>query len=740
MRLGIFLLCLALYGSTQAQDINIDARGRKPSEIVPVPMKGTNPAHQTLSVNSRYFEWNGQPWFPVMGEFHYSRYPEAYWEEQLEKMKQGGIRIVSTYVLWNAHELTQGVWDWKGNKDLRRFLALCAKHDLLVWLRIGPYCNAEQLYGGLPEWIQTQKGKRSNDPAYLKAATALYQQIGKVTAGEYFSDGGPVIGVQLENEFASGEADHISTLHQIALEAGIRPVFFSVTANTVFHSDRFEVLPLQGAYPYRGWEKGGGGASLDFLYGNDQWIMTDALGKLFYDVDKYPKGMCEQGCGSQTTYANRFVVDPAVVAAHAQNQVGRGMNMMGYYMFQGGTQIPGLKEPTCPESYDFQAPLGEYGLPRASYHQLHVLHQFLHDFGTVLAPMEVLPAAHPVRDPRNTDSVRYSTRINGNSGFVFLCNTQVRIAMPDKKIRLQVQLEKEIIRFPAFTLAGQTAPILPFNLDVFGSTLKYATVQTFAKTSHTIFFSRVKGMAPEFCLDATNIAAIDAKGWQKTKHGNCWILRPREGNALQITASNGEKKMIVLLTQQEAENAYCMPVQGKESIVITDATAMATGNQLELRQLRRPDISLKIYPSPGSVQVGNTVVAGKPAGVFQQYEIHLPAVKVAVPLHAVNTGETAIQLPVSLPAGISDIFLDVDYLGGSITGKIEGSVVADDLYNGLHWLPGLKRFTGKGTMVLQVQPWDKKITGVQLPEQEKEGIHQIGIVPEYAVKIGFGAL
>ncbi|HEY9256662.1 beta-galactosidase [Chitinophaga sp.] len=737
MRLGIILFCLALLVEVQAQEVNIDARGMKASLVMPIPMKGTNPAHQTLAVNSRYFERNGQPWFPVMGEFHFSRYPEKYWEEQLLKMKQGGIGIVSTYVLWNAHESPEGVWDWTANKDLHAFVALCAKHDLLVWLRIGPYCNAEQLYGGIPEWVQKRKGKRSNDPEYLKSATALYQQIGKVTKGQYFGEGGPVIGVQLENEFASGEADHISTLHQMALDAGIKPVFFSVTANSVFHADRYEVLPLQGAYPYRGWEKDGGGASLDFLYGNDQWIMTDALGKLFYDLDQYPKGMCEQGCGSQVTYANRFVVEPEVVAAHAQNQVGRGMNMMGYYMFQGGTQIPGLKDPTCPESYDFQAPLGEYGLPRASYHQLHVLHQFLQSFGTGLAPMEVLPAAYPVRNPRNTDSIRYSTRTDGNTGFVFLCNTQVRVAMPDKNIRLQVQLEKETIQFPAFTLAGQTAPILPFNLDLFGVTLKYATAQPFAKTAGAVFFSRVKGMAPELCLDATNIAAIDAKGWQKTKQGNNWVLRPNTGNAFQITASNGEKTTVVLLTPPEAENAYCMSIHGKESLVITSATVMATGDQLELRQLRLPDISLKIYPAAGPIRVGETVVPGKAAGIFQQYEIHLPTIKIALPMQVVNASETAVALPASLPAGVSDVFLDVDYLGGSITGKIAGRVVADDLYNGLHWLPGLKRFTGKGSMVLQVQPWDKKITGVQLPAQQKEGIHQIGIVPEYAVKLTF---
>ena len=88
---------------------------------------GSNPQGQTVSFTNYYMEMNGKPVLPVMGELHYSRYPRKYWEEEIRKCKAGGIDIIPTYVFWNLHEEEQGVFDWSGDRDLRRFVELCAK-------------------------------------------------------------------------------------------------------------------------------------------------------------------------------------------------------------------------------------------------------------------------------------------------------------------------------------------------------------------------------------------------------------------------------------------------------------------------------------------------------------------------------------------------------------------------------------------------------------------------------------
>ena len=142
-----------------------------------------NPDGETLDANSHHFMRNGKPWFPIMGEFHYIRYPHQYWEEEIIKMKSAGLSIVATYIFWNAHENPKGSWNWEDNLNLREFVELCQKHNMYVWLRIGPWSHGEQLHGGFPDWIQKMFGKRTNKPKYLDRAKRLYEEIGLQSEG-----------------------------------------------------------------------------------------------------------------------------------------------------------------------------------------------------------------------------------------------------------------------------------------------------------------------------------------------------------------------------------------------------------------------------------------------------------------------------------------------------------------------------------------------------------------------------
>lgn len=730
-----------VYGQILTHEINLVNLGpTKPP--VAIEMKGTNPDGETLSVNNRYFEKNGKAWFPVMGEMHYNRLDPDVWEQEIQKMKAGGLSIVASYIFWNEHETNKGIWDWKGNRDLRRFITLCQKNEMYVWLRIGPWSHGEQLHGGFPDWIQKMKGKRSNDPAYLAEATKLLNQVGVQASGLFFKDGGPVIGVQLENEYASGEAEHISELKKRALASKIEPVYWTVTANTVFDDTKMEVIPLQGAYPYRGWERGGGKATKDFLYANDQWIMTDALGKVYYDINKFPKGLCEQGCGSQMTYANRFIVEPHIVEAHLQNQVGRGMNLVGYYMFHGGTQTPGLKEPRYPESYDFQSPIGEYGYIRPSYWYLKTLHQFINDFGTDLAQMQVIEAENPVRDELDTEHLRYITRAKDNSGFIFLCNSQVRVTMPDKQVQLKIKLADELISLPTFTLKGQTSPILPFNLHLNNILLKYATAQPLAKINNgghlTVFFQELPGVNPQIAIDASTIQenALKAVLWKK-KEGLV-VISPDKQKSVQLTANNGEKVTLVFLTRQQALQSWKIQHKGNEALVMTDADLTVKEKQIELRQLQLNSFTLSVYPS--GIKIFTDGVAKKNR-LYDKYTFTVKQVAVPVSIEKKPQADgMVINVPVGLPESLSDVVVAIDYLGGSCEARNKDSIAADHLMNGEPWLLGINKFLGKGNLTLQLQGWDDKITGVAdqtVKEIKTKGpmYKTVKIIPQYSLTL-----
>ena len=130
---------------------------------------GSNPSGERIEVNSYYMSVGGKPVIPVMGEFHYSRYPECQWEEEILKMKAGGVTVIPTYVFWSIHEEKEGVFNWEGNRNLRKFLSLCQKHNMWTVVRIGPFCHGEIRNGGLPDWLFAKPLEiRSNDANYLK--------------------------------------------------------------------------------------------------------------------------------------------------------------------------------------------------------------------------------------------------------------------------------------------------------------------------------------------------------------------------------------------------------------------------------------------------------------------------------------------------------------------------------------------------------------------------------------------
>lgn len=739
IQLIALLSFMGFFAQAQTYQITVGGRSEKQQQVI--PMSGKNPAGTTLGVNSQYFTKDGKPWFPLMGEMHYNRILPQEWEQEIIKMKNAGLSIIATYVFWNEHETARGVWDWKGNKDLRRFIELCEKHHMYVWLRIGPWSHGEQLNGGYPDWIQKMKGHRSNDPEYLKESTKLFNQISQQTKGLYFVQGGPIIGTQLENEYASGQKEHISKLKEIAQQAQISPVFWSITANTVFDDAKMEVIPLQGSYPYRGWERAGGRPTKDFLYGNDQWIMTDALGKVFYDVDRFPRGLCEQGCGSQMTFANRFVVEPEVVEAHLQNQIGRGMNLVGYYMFHGGTQTPGLKEPGYAESYDFQSPLSEFGMLRPSYKYLKVLHTFVNDFGTDLATMEVYEPQNPVRDELDTKKLRYVARAKGNAGFLFLGNTQVRVTMPDKTVTMEVNLPDESIRFPELTLKGQTTAILPFNLKAGSAVLKYVTAQPFAKLQNgkniTLFFQQLEGVKPQLALAKGTFKTKVFTGWQSRQKNNELQLTTNNQTDLSFTDVDGNKVTLVFLTRKQAENAWRIQLKNQDALLITNADVLAQDDKITLQQVNQTDFNLMVYPKGlnafSNHKVETAVQGNKLFDTYQQKtKAYVPQVSVSY----TDKHRAVVKLPSALPAQVADLILKVDYLGNACKIMQNEKYITDNLFNGTTWEIAMQRFSKESNVELNIMDWDKKTTGVPanlVEEVQKKGaiFKGINVVPQY---------
>lgn len=170
------------------------------------------------------FLLNGKPFQVISGEMHYARIPRAYWRSRLRMAKAMGLNTVTTYVFWNAHEPRPGVFDFSGNLDIAEFIREAQQEGLYVILRPGPYSCAEWEFGGFPAWLLKDPSMvvRSTNPQFLAAARTWLLRLGQEVAPLQIGNGGPIILVQVENEYGSYGDDrtYMEDIHHDLVDAG----------------------------------------------------------------------------------------------------------------------------------------------------------------------------------------------------------------------------------------------------------------------------------------------------------------------------------------------------------------------------------------------------------------------------------------------------------------------------------------------------------------------------------------
>ncbi len=195
--------------SLEKMDYKLNLENIKEKEIRPLgeDFKGTSAGGEEISFTNYYMMKNGKPFFGVSGEFHFSRMSDTRWEDEMIKMKMGGISVVATYLFWIHHEEEEGVFDFTGCRNLRKFVELCHKHGLYVILRVGPFDHGEVRNGGIPDWMYGKPFEvRKLSEGFLFYTKRLYAKIGEQVAGLFFKDNGPIIGVQIDNEYMHSSA------------------------------------------------------------------------------------------------------------------------------------------------------------------------------------------------------------------------------------------------------------------------------------------------------------------------------------------------------------------------------------------------------------------------------------------------------------------------------------------------------------------------------------------------------
>lgn len=178
----------------------------------------------TITVEGGRFLRNGAPHQIISGALHYFRIPTPLWRDRLARVAALGVNTIETYVAWNFHERTRSEIDFTGPHDLARFISLAGDLGLDILVRPGPYICAEWDFGGLPAWLMRDRvSLRSSDPAFLAAADAWLDAVTAVIAPLQASHGGPVVGVQVENEYGSygSDASYLAHVRDRLVAGGI---------------------------------------------------------------------------------------------------------------------------------------------------------------------------------------------------------------------------------------------------------------------------------------------------------------------------------------------------------------------------------------------------------------------------------------------------------------------------------------------------------------------------------------
>ena len=523
-------------------------------------MGGKNPKGEEINVTSRYFTRNGKPWIGVMGEFHFSRYSRENWHRELAKMKAGGITIVSTYLFWIYHEEIEGKMDFGGDNDIRAFIEECKDVGLDVVIRIGPWAHGECRNGGFPDWLLKKDYKlRDNNEEYLAVVKKWYQSIYNEVKGLFYKDGGNIIAVQIENEFVDN-AEHLAKLKEIAVECGFIAPIYTVTGWNSASGAKIpvdEVVPVFGGYCEAPWENHMNRLSPSPHYffnrmRNDSAIGTDLIAKTQSDgwqlpYERYPFATCELGGGIEVTHHRRPIIKPMDIYAVSLVKLGDGNNLVGYYMYHGGTNKIGelstfneTKATGYPNdypilSYDFQAPLSEYGEVREQYGLLNMLHMFVNDFGEEFAPMIAVDSANSVAAD-DTNSLRYGMRTNGKSGFVFVNHYQRLTELADIE---NAVISVGNVEFPPIDVKGEVSFFMPFNMKMGDSVLEYATAQPLCKCDDTYFFAEIPNIKAEykFSKGSANIVTVPFENakYMRKLNGTVYI-----GGGCNLYEENGQ--------------------------------------------------------------------------------------------------------------------------------------------------------------------------------------------------------
>ena len=344
---------------------------------------GTTCAAQTFKVGQKTFLLDGKPFVIKAAEMHYPRIPRPYWEHRIQMCKALGMNTICIYVFWNIHEQREGEFNFTDNNDVAAFCRLAQKNGMYVIVRPGPYVCAEWEMGGLPWWLLKKKDirLREQDPYFMKRVKLFEQKVGEQLAPLTIQNDGPIIMIQVENEYGSYGEDkpYISDIRDC-----LRSIYGSEL--TLFQCDWSSNFEKNGLDDLVWTMNFGTGANIDQQFRR--------LGELRPNA---PKMCSEFWSGWFDKWGAQHETRPAKDMVEGMDEMlSKGISF-SLYMTHGGTSFghwAGANSPGfAPDvtSYDYDAPINEYGQVTPKFWELRTMMQKYSDQKLPAVPKPVAP-------------------------------------------------------------------------------------------------------------------------------------------------------------------------------------------------------------------------------------------------------------------------------------------------------------------------------------------------------------
>ena len=335
-------------------------------------------AQGTFEAGNGSFLLNGKPFVVKAAEIHYPRIPKAYWEHRIKMCKALGMNTVCIYIFWNIHEQQEGKFDWTGNNNVAEFCRLAQKNGMYVIVRPGPYVCAEWEMGGLPWWLLKKKDikLRERDPYFMERVKIFETEVGKQLAPLTIQNGGPIIMVQVENEYGSYGVDkaYVSEIRDCLRSVGFDKVaLFQCDWSSNFLNNGLDDLVWTMNF--------GTGANIDDQFRRLKEVRPNAP----LMCSEFWSGWFDKWGGKHETRSSKDMVNGL------REMLDKNISF-SLYMTHGGTSFghwAGANSPGfAPDvtSYDYDAPINEYGQATPKFDELRAMLQKYTDKKLPAAP------------------------------------------------------------------------------------------------------------------------------------------------------------------------------------------------------------------------------------------------------------------------------------------------------------------------------------------------------------------